>query len=65
MATIRGEVIAPVISRVEPCRDFFRDAGLSQRVNREVGDSYPEEMRQEYARLLPIFRTRQRGRLCI
>ncbi len=59
MATIRVEVIAPVISLVEPCRhcrDFFRDAGLSERVNRDVVDSYPEEMRQEYARLCQVLR---------
>lgn len=54
MATISVEVIAPVIPAIESCRhcrDFFRDAGIAERVNRDLLSSYPEEVRRAYARL--------------
>jgi len=56
---IRLEVIAPLISGVKHCQHctpYMDDAGVSQRVNTEEINSYPEEMWQDYTRLSAIVR---------
>jgi hypothetical protein len=57
--TINLEVIAPLISGAKHCshcQNFFDDAGISQRVQEEERNSYPEEMWQDYARLSQMVR---------
>ncbi len=59
MPTINLEVIASLISGAKHCshcQNFFDDAGISQRVQEEVWNSYPEEMWQDYARLSQMVR---------
>jgi hypothetical protein len=59
MATIRVEVIAPLVSGVKHCQHctpFMDDAGLSDRINRDELNSVPAEMWQEYARLSQLVR---------
>ena len=60
MATVKVEVIAPLISGVRHCRHcqpFLEDAGISATVQREEIGSYPEEMWRDYARLSSLVRT--------
>jgi hypothetical protein len=57
--TISLEVIAPLVSGVKHCQrctPYMDDAGLSERVNADEINSYPEEMWQDYTRLSGIVR---------
>jgi hypothetical protein len=57
--TINLEVIALLISGAKHCshcQNFFDDAGISQQVQQEQLNSYPEEMWQDYARLSQMVR---------
>ena len=59
MATVKVEVIAPLISGVRHCRHcqpFLEDAGISTPVQREELGSYPEAMWQDYTRLSNLVR---------
>ncbi len=59
MPTINVEVIAPLISgakHCQHCENFLDDAGITQRVQEEELNSYPEEMWRDYARLSQMVR---------
>ncbi len=69
MSTVRIEIITPLIvgpKQCQGCNDFFDDAGITQKINQEVLDSYPAAMWEEYARLSRLVRdlsTRYGGQL--
>jgi hypothetical protein len=57
--TINVEVIAPLISGAKHCshcQNFIDDAGISQRIQDEELNSYPEEMWRDYSRLSQMVR---------
>jgi len=59
VAVMQLEVIAPVFAGVKHCQQctpYLDDAGLSERVNAEAADSYPEEVWQDYRRLSGVVR---------
>lgn len=59
MPPINLEVIAPLISGAKHCQHcqiFMEDAGISQRVQEEEWNSFPEEMWRDYTRLSQIVR---------
>ena len=59
MPTINVEVVAPLITGTKHCQHcqlFIDDAGISQRVQKEELNSYPEEMWRDYARLSQMIR---------
>lgn len=59
MRTINLEIIAPLISgakHCQHCQGFIDDAGVSERVQQEELNSYPEEMWRDYARLSQMVR---------
>lgn len=59
MPTINVEVIAPLISgakHCQHCQPFIEDAGISQRIQDEELNSYPEEMWRDYSRLSQVIR---------
>jgi hypothetical protein len=56
---INLEVIAPLISgakHCQHCQSFIDDAGVSERVQQEELNSYPEEMWRDYSRLSQMVR---------
>jgi hypothetical protein len=59
VSTVRIEIITPLIAgpkQCQSCNDFFDDAGLIQKINQEVLDSYPAAMWEEYGRLSRLVR---------